>query len=567
MKMFDYEYDIVTIAGADRQFPQVKPEQLIVMADSGNKFADFNTGAMKGNSEYIVFLEKDAVITDQSLKEMDNYIRNASENVAAFEMHCFPVATGQHYDPASLEKNVLSGGAIVINRNAMVKTGGFDQRFDVLAYIDLAWRLRAKDWKIQYCPKASVYWEKPVNEKHEYIYGAYERLFLGCKWGKYPQMQQEYMQKMKNPRHFPGVRKELRSLYMMHFLEKRNYKAVDTDDYSIADFSPTYGPWRGEMAVAQLNNNPKVSIVVRTHKRPEVLRKTLESLRHQIYTNLEIVIIEDGQPTAQQMVETDFSDLPVVYHSTGENVGRGRAGNIGIEMASGEFVCFVDDDDYYYADYVNTFLYMFEQNPQADMVISGGMAYKTNVLSIDPYEFTVEETYPILFDHITLMDMCVRCRIPMPCGMFRREMYEKRGGMREDINGDEDWAMWLKFMAKGNRISRYAPDINRAMSLFGYPADRAAAKRREEEYRVYDKIMLYDENMVFTVHGSEIAKWEEYVQADIGHLKNIGALKQFMKELKPLGSAPLEYNTDGENTLTAGQINSYYYYLVQKYAE
>lgn len=553
--------------GKGYSYPSVDRQQLIKTEIGTNRIAAFNSGAMKGKSDYIIFLEKGAEISDESLMQMDRYIESADEDVAAFEMHCWPVATGSHYDPATLEISTLSPGAVVINRKAMESIGGFDQRFDVLAYIDLSWRLRAAGYRLQYCPKADVYWEKTVDEKHEYIHGAYERLFLGCKWGKYPQMQQEYMRKMKNPRHFPGVRKELRALYMAHFLEKKNYKPVNTDDYSIADFSQHYGPWRGEVAVKWPKYHYKVSVIVRTHKRPEVLRRTLQCLRHQIYSYLEIIVVEDGQPTAQAMIEKDFADLNIKYHATMENVGRGKAGNIGIEMATGKFVCFLDDDDYYYADFVSTFLHYFDIHPEADLIISGGMAYKTTVLSTDPYEFTVEETYPIMFDHITLMDMCVKCRIPMPCAMFRREMYEKRGGMREDIGGDEDWAMWLKFMAKGRRVNRYTPDIPRAMSLFGYPANEAAAKKREEEYRIFDRIMLYDDNMVFTVHGSEIAKWEEYVQADIGHLKNIGALKQFMKDLKPLGEKMLEYNPDGENTVTAGQINSYYYRLVKKYAE
>ncbi|MBQ8604021.1 MAG: glycosyltransferase [Oscillospiraceae bacterium] len=567
MSKFRYSYDIVVITDNNKlSCPLVDSHQLIKVEATGNRIADFNTGAVKGNSEYVVFLEKGAEISDESLPAIDEYIRRAADNVAAFEMHCWPVATGRHFDPVTLETTALTAGAVVIKREALEKVGGFDQRMDVLAYIDLSWRLRAAGYKLQYCPKASVYWEKTVDEKHRYIREAYERLFLGIKWKHYPQMQQEYMRKLKNPRHFPGVRKEMRALYMTHFLEKRNFRPVKTDDYSIADFSEHFGPWRGEVAVKRPVHHYKVSVIVRTHNRPQVLKRTLECLRNQIYSYLEIIVVEDGQPTAQQMIEENFADLPIKYYPTYDHVGRGRAGNIGIEKATGDMVCFLDDDDYFYPDFVNTFLHWFDKHPEADLVISGGMAYKTNIISTDPYEFTVEETYPILFDHITLMDMCVKCRIPMPCAMFRREMYEKRGGMREDIGGDEDWAMWLKFMAKGSRINRYTPDISRAMSLFGYPADEAAAKKREKEYRVYDRIMLYDENMVFTVHGSEISKWEEYVQADIGHLKNIGALKQFMADLKPLGEAELTYNPDGENTVTAGQINSYYYYLVKKYA-
>lgn len=164
-----------------------------------------------------------------------------------------------------------------------------------------------------------------------------------------------------------------------------------------------------------------VSVVVRTHKRKEVLRRTLKSLENQLYKNFEVVIVEDGENTAENMVKSDFPSLNINYFATGENVGRGRAGNIGIERAKGKYVCFLDDDDYYYADCISTFVAKLESFPEAGFAVSGGMAYETEILNTDPYEFTVNKIYPISFSHITLMDMCVKCRIPMCCGMFRRE--------------------------------------------------------------------------------------------------------------------------------------------------
>ena len=146
-------------------------------------------------------------------------------------------------------------------------------------------------------------------------------------------------------------------------------------------------------------------------------------------------------------------------------------------------------------------------------------------------------------------------------------MYDKFGGMHEAIGGDEDWFMWLKYMAWGNRANKHHDDIHRALSLFGYPADTSAAQKREEAYRVFDKIMLYDESLVFDVHGSEIRKWEEFVAADINHLRNIGALPQFLADLKPLGVEKLEYNPESINKISAKQINNYYYWLVEEFSK
>lgn len=420
------------------------------------------------------------------------------------------------------------------------------------------------------CPQAVVIVNKPKDERYEYIYGEYERLLLGYKWGRDGLAKAEFEKTIKAPRHFAGVRKELLKLYVKHFTkikELKKFRKTNLYKPEVCDFSPQFGPSRGIEHFIDIEEQPLVSVVIRTHKRKEVLRRTLMCLRNQVYNNFEVVIVEDGENTAETMVKSDFADLNINYFATGTNVGRGRAGNIGIERSKGEFVSFLDDDDFYYPDFISGHVSKFIENPDADVVISGIMAVKSNTLSIDPFEFEYKGMYPVLFDHITLMDMCVKCRIPMTGAMFRRKMYDIFGGMREDIGGDEDWVMWLKYITKGNRINPYKADINRAMSMFLYPADEEAARRRLESYEVFDKVMLYDESLVFDVHGEEIRNWEQYVQNDVNHLRNIGQLNQFMADLKPLGVEKLEYNTDDINSISAKQINNYYYWLVNEYAK
>ena len=528
------------------------------------------TAAKTAVADWLLFIQEGATVADASVTCLESYVSAADKNIAAFELRQTPADTGRHTDPVTLEIDFADTAAVLVKRSAFEQVGGFDTNFNLLAFVDLSWRLRAAGYSLQACPMATVNMTEPADERYEYIYGQYERLLLGYKWGRDSQAKAEFEQTLKAPRHFDGVRKELAKLYAQHFLKVpalKKFRKTKLFNPLVCDFSQNYGPWRGKAETSDILTQPLVSIVIRTHKRKEVLRRTLMCLRNQIYKNFEIVIVEDGENTAEEMVKADFADLNINYFSTGVNVGRGRAGNIGIERAKGEFVSFLDDDDYYYPDHLSSFVSFFEKNPQADLAVSGGMAYKTNILSIDPYEFTVEETYPILFDHITLMDMCVRCRVPMPCGMFRREMYDKFGGMHEAIGGDEDWFMWLKFMAWGNRANKHNDDIHRALSLFGYPADTSAAQKREEAYRIFDKIMLYDESLVFDVHGSEIREWEEFVSADINHLRNIGALPQFLADLKPLGVEKLEYNPDGTNRISAKQINNYYYWLVEEFSK
>lgn len=538
-------------------------------------FSKYNIGpsiqvANKREADWLLFVENGATLAEDAVEQLEKAVQVARDNVAAFELRQSPVDSGHHTDPVTLEIPYLATAAFLVKRTAFEKTGGFDDNFNLLSFVDLSWRLRVLGYTLQACPFAVVYCDVQPDERYEYIYGQYERLLLGCKWGRDGQAKEEFEQTLKTPRHFPGVRKELAKLYATHFtkvLSLKKFRKTALYNPAVCDFSQNYRPFRDTQAFSEPQTQPLVSVVVRTHKRKEVLRRTLMCLRNQIYKNFEIVVVEDGENTAEEMIKADFADLNINYYSTGVNVGRGRAGNIGIERAKGEFVSFLDDDDFYYADFISSHVSKFIEHPDADVVISGIMAVKSNTLSVDPFEFEYKGMYPVLFDHITLMDMCVKCRIPMTGAMFRRRMYDICGGMREDIGGDEDWVMWLKYITHGTRINLYNADINRAMSMFLYPADEVTAQKRLDGYEVFDKVMLYNESLVFDVHGSEVQKWEQYVAADVGHLKNIGQLDSFIETLKPLGVEKLEYNPEGMNKLSAKQINNYYYWLVQEYSK
>lgn len=535
-----------------------------------------NIGAKQGNAPFVLFLDGEAAVHADALVQLDAAIAAADNSVVQFDFRHSPAENGKHMDPVTLETAWATSAAQAVRRSAFAAVKGFDPHLvSAMQDFDLSWRLRCNGGTILYCPQVAVQYvqnDTQTSRGIAYLQENYNRLLLMYKYGNWAAIRQEnacYWQTMQNPQHFDGVRKNLLKYYLKHGPNAAGilFARWTKKNVPMPDLQKEYYLTRGAAQVPCAEDGPLVSVVVRTHKRKEVLRRTLQCLQNQVYKNFEVVVVEDGADTAGDMVRGDFSNLNVRYYHTGENVGRGRAGNYGLARTKGELICFLDDDDFFYPDYIGVNVAQFTEHPQADLVISGSMAQLCNVESTDPYIFTYTDLQQVLFDHITLMDMCVRCRIPMPNGMFRRKMYEQCGGMHETIGGDEDWFMWLKFMTKGTRIHPNQADIEKATTICLYPADTAAAEKREAVYAVFDKEMLYDPCLVFTVQGSEIAQWEQVVQSDVEHLRNIGQLDAFVNNLKPLGEERLTYNPAGENTLTAKQINYYYYWLVRHYAE
>lgn len=115
-------------------------------------------------------------------------------------------------------------------------------------------------------------------------------------------------------------------------------------------------------------NSPKVSIILPTYNVEKFLRQCLDSIASQTYKNIEVIIIIDGATDnsykiAQQFCENDtrFS----VYWQ--ENTGSGLARNCGIDKATGEFIMFVDPDDWCLPEYVESILKL-QQDGDYDIV-------------------------------------------------------------------------------------------------------------------------------------------------------------------------------------------------------
>ena len=103
-----------------------------------------------------------------------------------------------------------------------------------------------------------------------------------------------------------------------------------------------------------------VSVVVATYRRTEDLKKALESLARQTYSNMEIVLVDDNGDLEWNERVSDivcdfrecFPEIPVNYIVNNPNQGSAKTRNIGIDASNGEYITFLDDDDIYLPDKV-----------------------------------------------------------------------------------------------------------------------------------------------------------------------------------------------------------------------
>lgn len=108
---------------------------------------------------------------------------------------------------------------------------------------------------------------------------------------------------------------------------------------------------------------PKVSIIIPVYRVENYLPECLDSIDKQTYRDFELILVDDGSPdTCGDMCEEYAKTHPntKVIHQT--NAGLSAARNSGVKIAEGEYVAFVDSDDYVSPDYIEYLVYLAEKH-------------------------------------------------------------------------------------------------------------------------------------------------------------------------------------------------------------
>lgn len=91
------------------------------------------------------------------------------------------------------------------------------------------------------------------------------------------------------------------------------------------------------------NNTDKVSIIIPTHNRVELLERAIESCTNQTFKNIEIIVVNDGSTDGTFAYLEKRKDIQAIHNNT--SIGAPASRNAGAKAASGSYLCFLDDDD------------------------------------------------------------------------------------------------------------------------------------------------------------------------------------------------------------------------------
>jgi GT2 family glycosyltransferase len=449
-----------------------------------------NANAKRGSAPYLFVLNPDCVLEPGALDKL--LVRaEADDEAAAWEMRQIPYEHPKIYDPVTLETVWVSGAATLFRRADFDAVGGFDARIFLYGEdVDLSWRLRARGRKLRYVPFAAVVHEtyaEPEEVKPQQTFGAvYASLALRTRYGRVRSVVKGLLMwcaEMVLPETFPGRR---RGIFRtgLRYLGDMSY-FLRTRVASSASFGPQFSGWgyehrrdgafhamrahRGRPA----SDFPLVSILVRTYDRPAWLREALISCAHQTYPNIEVVVVQDGPGSSEGVVRDFAGRLAVTYVATGTVVGRGRAGNIAMEKARGEWFNFLDDDDVLFADHVEVLVDALQASGAP-----GAFAYAwetaTQVLDRDKAVYREIENVPRHRPAFELARLWRQNFLPIQAVLFHRSLFEREGGFAEDMDQLEDWNLWTRYTLERDFVA-----VPKTTSKYRVPDSVREAVRRQ----------------------------------------------------------------------------------------
>lgn len=125
----------------------------------------------------------------------------------------------------------------------------------------------------------------------------------------------------------------------------------------------------------------KISVIVPVYNVAPYLKKCLDSIIHQTYTNLEIILVDDGSTDESPQICDEYAAKDkriVVIHK--KNGGQSEARNFGLDICKGEFISFVDSDDWIERDFI-------------EILYNELTRYNSDISIINHNRFSLDGTY------------------------------------------------------------------------------------------------------------------------------------------------------------------------------
>ena len=260
---------------------------------------------------------------------------------------------------------------------------------------------------------------------------------------------------------------------------------------------------------------PAVSVIIPTYNRRDLVQRALQSVFAQTYRDFEIVVIDDGSTDDTRAVVEGRERVRYLFQ---ENAGPASARNLGIRKALGEMIAFLDSDDVWWPDFLETQLDVLNRYPDAALVCARSIVGKKEAKYFPlTQELIVGDLYPKLYQ---------QSFVRTPATVVRKSCLDAVGYFNESYLWSEDHDLWLRIASKYTvayvnrclvRIGRQSDNISRdstrpldlhlkiAIEVLERNYDASRISRAIFRRRISKRYLQFSQ--LFLKHGESAKAW------------------------------------------------------------
>lgn len=212
------------------------------------------------------------------------------------------------------------------------------------------------------------------------------------------------------------------------------------------------------------SNTPvDVTVVIAAYNRSKLITRALESVRNQVRTAKEIIVVDDASIDDTAAVASAWGThhtFPVRVVKLVKNGGPAVARNKGIELARTPYIAFLDSDDEHVPTTLANLVSALERCPDAVLSFADATVVTPSEveehgllaphLDLDRDAIQLQESGPVLYRFSDAKSKLLHgSLIPTSATCFKREAALRAGGMPESIRSSEDWLFWVRLSQQG----------------------------------------------------------------------------------------------------------------------
>jgi len=384
--------------------------------------------------------------------------------VASWELRQKPYEHPKYYDPVTMETSWSSSACVLFRSSCFEKVGGYEKKIFMYGEdVELSYKLRDQGYCLRYCPDAVV-WHYTYDEISQvkllqFSGSTLANGYLRLRYGSTKDVLNIiplYLKQLLVSTGVAGCRGLLLKNLLKtivdapYFLWRRKKSDLAFSffgwDYELCKDGAFY-----EQRALPDTDLPCVSIITRTYQgRNAWLREAAASVYNQSYANIEWIVVEDGGDTAQAFIASLPEKDGLSVHFQGvKKRGRSFAGNAGLQLATGEYMMFLDDDDLLFSDHVEVLALELMQNSAVGGAYSLAWEVQTQGVAPDYQEMIHNTEFRQAFSRVVMQHHNF---IPIQAVMFRCDLYERYAGFDESMDQLEDWNLWMRYSSQDDFI-------------------------------------------------------------------------------------------------------------------